>query len=174
MDILKIYPYEMVEDLKVLIEVLDSGLPIDPEKLRAFCQKWLDSFHSSGLTWHWLSPTMHLLMHHSADIVAVFPVPPGLMNEEGSEANVKYFRHFRSHHASKHGSKNLEQCFLRQQHISDPVIQGLLWKKPPAHQKNPLSSKAKDLLAPEESYDFLESKLPTIEEVDEESEMDCN
>ena len=178
-DILKIYPYELVEDLGVLIEILNSGDPIDPEEMRAFCNDWLDRFHDPelGLDWHWLNPTIHLLMHHGPDIVAIFPCAPGLMSEEGSEANVKYFRHFRNHHAYKHPSKNLEQCFLRQHHICDPVIQDLLWKPCPGRQKTPLSPKAAKLVAPLESYDYLEEsadKLPPIEESDEsDSDMDC-
>ena len=176
-EILKIYPYDLVEDLRVLIEVLDSGLPVDPEKFRAFCEKWLDRFHDPalGLDWHWLSPTLHLLMHHGADIISIFPCAPGLMHEEGSEANVKFFRHFRTHHASKHPSKNLEQCFKRQQHLADPVIQDLLWKPLPGKKRTPLSPKAQSLLAPPESYDYLvpNSKLQTIEE-EEESDMECD
>ena len=179
-DILKIYPYELVEDLKALIELLDSGYPIDPEKMRKFCDNWLDRFHDPnlGLDWHWLSPSLHLLMHHGPDIVAAFPVPPGLMSEEGSEANVKYFRHFRNHHASKHPSKNLEQCFKRQHHISDPVIQDLLWKKCPGRQKTPLSSKAQSMVDEDalETYGFLQSneKLPATEEMDDcESADEC-
>ena len=179
-DILKIYPLEIVEGLKVLIELLDSGLPVDPEKMREFCEAWLDAFHSSGLEWHWLSPTLHLLMHHGPDIVALFPCGAGLMSEEGSEANVKYFRHFRTHHACKHPAKNLEQCFLRQHHISDPVIQDLLWKPCPGQQKTPLSPKAATMVAPLDSYDYLEpSKLQSIEEesdgsdTESDSNMDC-
>ena len=178
-DILKIYPHDLVEDLKVLIEVLDCGDPIDPEAFRTFCDSWLDRFHDPelGLDWHWLSPTMHLLMHHGADIVSLFPCAPGLMSEEGSEANVKYFRHFRSHHASKHSSKNLQQCFLRQHHIADPVIQDILAKPQPGGHKKPLSLKAASLIAPLESYDYLEfepSKLSTIEESDEDEDCDLD
>ena len=115
---------------------------------------------------------MHLLLHHGPDIVRIFPCGAGLMSEEPSEAVVKYFRHFRSHHASKHPSKNLEHVFLRQAHLADPVIQNLLWKKLPGQQKTPLSPKAQGLLAPLESYDYLvpNPRLPTIEEEDEPSE----
>ena len=84
-DILKIYPRDKVEDLIALIEALDSGLPVDPEKMRELCNAWLDWFHSSGLEWHWLSPTMHLLLHHGPDIVRIFPCGAGLMSEEPSE-----------------------------------------------------------------------------------------
>ena len=52
---------------------------ISPNKYDLFAQKWLDEFHSSSVKWSWLSPSIHMLFVHGADIFSVMPVTGNLL-----------------------------------------------------------------------------------------------
>ena len=57
-------PEDLLEDLLIMFQVLDSGLIVDVDKFKAFTENWLDRFHASEMEWNWLCPTLHFLLHH--------------------------------------------------------------------------------------------------------------
>ena len=93
------------------------------------------------------------------------------MSEEGSECNVKYFRKTRTQNARQIPSKNLEDCFKRQEHKSDAIIQSLS-SQPVKRCKTALSPDVLALLAPPESYDPLDDPESDLESDSEVSESD--
>ena len=62
-------PVDLVQDLVVIFQALDCGLPLDAMKFKAFTKDWLRRFHRSDVKWNWLSPTMHFLMHHGWEVI---------------------------------------------------------------------------------------------------------
>ena len=171
-EILQIYPRKLVYMLKIMIECLTCGDPIDSQKFREYCDVWLDLFHGdSNINWNWMSQSVHFLMHHVDKVIDLFPCAPGLMSEEGSECNVKYFRKTRTQNARQIPSKNLEDCFKRQEHKSDAIIQSLS-SQPVKRCKTALSPDVLALLAPPESYDPLDEPESESESDSEVSESD--
>ena len=176
-EILQIYPRKIVYLLKVMIECLTSTEPIDSQKFRELCDEWLDLFHGdSNINWNWMSQSVHFLVHHADKVFDLFPCAPGLMSEEGSECNVKHFRKTRTNNARQIPSKNLEDCFKRQTHKSDALIQSL--SSNPVRCKTAPSPDVQALLAPPESYepqkslddsdldsdsDYSESDIPDLD-----------
>ena len=66
--------------IAIAIEAINCRQKIDPQKFDKFAQKWLDEFHSSSISWSWLSPSVHLLFVHGAQILEVMPVPTFLLS----------------------------------------------------------------------------------------------
>ena len=179
MEILQIYPHKLVYDLKVLIQALNCGKPLDSQKFKEFTQNWLQEFHSNPkINWNILTPTMHLLMVHGHRIVELFPVPPGHMSEEGSERNVQTFRRDRAHFARQIPDENLGDCFKRQCQMSYPGTLRLLQSGPKLSKNEPLLPEAENLLAPQETYDLLvlesDDDSESVLESDSESKSDSD
>ena len=75
------------------------------------------------MSWNWLSPSVHVLMHHGAQIIRALPCAPGLFSEEGTEHNNKKVRYNREHHARQSSLEyNLTDVFKRSSRISSPII----------------------------------------------------
>ena len=72
-------PLFIIMGIKTAIEAIDCPKRISPEKYAAFANQWLDDFHESGWEWSWLSPTVHMIFHHGADIFRIMPVPTSLL-----------------------------------------------------------------------------------------------
>ena len=86
------WPEDLVRDLHYLILAVNSTSMVSPEKFEKLANDWLNRFHRSEFKWNVLSPTVHLLLHHGADIIRYFNAPLGLFSEEGPEANNKIIR----------------------------------------------------------------------------------
>ena len=66
--------------ISIAIQAIDCPKKINADKYHTFAQTWLDEFHSSTVKWSWLSPTVHLLFVHGADIIRVMPVSTSLLS----------------------------------------------------------------------------------------------
>ena len=174
-EILKIYPRKLVSDLKVLLEVLNCGRPIDAQLFGEFTSQWLDEFDQNPeIRWNQLTPSVHLLMHHGESIINLFPVPPGKMSEEGSEAVVQTFRYVRAHNARQMPNENLGDTYKRQWLMCNPKILSLFKSPKRPKMKTPLSPEAEALLAPPETYDLLPEESDTEDEDEEVCSNDSN
>ena len=81
-------------------------------------------YRSSIGKWHRPNVYLHLLMHHLWKMLELFPVPLGLLSEQGSEAKNKVFRYDRDHHAQQHDPlANIKDVGLRSHHRADICIQ---------------------------------------------------
>ena len=68
--ILRIYPESLIFKLKILMEALACGRPVDPQRIREFCDTILDQFHEdTNCNWNTLTPTVHFLLHHSDKVI---------------------------------------------------------------------------------------------------------
>ena len=82
-------PVDLVEDMAHLLNTINTPFPIDPQKFDDFAKDWLRRFHASKISWCWLNPSVHVLLQHGKQMIEYFPVPLGLMSEEGTE--VKHY-----------------------------------------------------------------------------------
>ena len=71
--------------------LVTSGLPIDPDKFGEYCLEVADlydaAFNKDGVTWYPMSPTLHKILFHGADIIRLLPpsILMGFLSEEPSE-----------------------------------------------------------------------------------------
>ena len=49
-------------------------------------------FHDSDMSWNWMNPSVHLLVHHGPALIRYFGGVIGPYSEEGPEANNKIIR----------------------------------------------------------------------------------
>ena len=76
----------MIEDFYFLVATLSCGQDVNPDSFDVLAKDWLRRFHSNNdINWNWLSPTMHLVLEHGADIIRALPFNPGMSSEEAIE-----------------------------------------------------------------------------------------
>ena len=68
---------QIIRNLAKVLNAINSKSEIDPDKLEALCQTTLDLIYESKWSWNWLSHSVHVLLHHSPQIVRYLPTPPG-------------------------------------------------------------------------------------------------
>ena len=64
-------PLNLLEGLKTVFEVLDSGKILNAQRFKAHCDKWLDDFHGGEIAWNILSPTLHFIFHHGFEVMEI-------------------------------------------------------------------------------------------------------
>jgi len=95
---------------------------ISPKKYRKFCK---DTFNLYMKTYPWypMSPTVHKILVHGADIINLCIVPVGCLCENASEARNKHYKMDRRSHARKNSRlSNMADAFNRAMDSSDPLI----------------------------------------------------
>ena len=162
-------PLELVEGLAVMLELAKSTIPVCPEKYEFLANSWLDQFHSSAISWNWLSPSIHVLMHHGSQIIRALPCAPGLFSEEGTEHNNKKVRHNREHHARQSSLEyNLTDVFKRSSRISSPVIlKHFNVASSPRHHQAPSPEVLGALQAPDYHLELYDDDLSESESENE-------
>ena len=73
-------PESLINGLKTAFEAIDCKHKISPEKFNNFANNWLEEFHSSSISWNILSPTVHMIFVHGADILRSSPMAPGFLS----------------------------------------------------------------------------------------------
>ena len=85
------FPPDLIRDFYSLILALTSGVDVNPFEFQEQANSWLDRFHGNpDISWNILSPTVHMVLHHGAEILAAFDVPPGLLSEEGKKSLFRF------------------------------------------------------------------------------------
>ena len=80
------FPQDLIEDFYFLIATLSCGQDVNPDSYDVLAKDWLRRFHANpDINWNWLSPTMHLVLEHGADIIRALPFNPGMSSEEAIE-----------------------------------------------------------------------------------------
>ncbi|KAG5681197.1 hypothetical protein PVAND_010654 [Polypedilum vanderplanki] len=114
---------ELVNNISIIVSLLHQLEDIDVEKFEKLCTNTHQKFFGPGGIYHWylLSPTVHKILAHSTQIMAVLPMAPGYFSEESLEAHHKIYKQFRLHFARKESRlANIKDVFLRAMDKSDP------------------------------------------------------
>ncbi len=74
-EILRIYPRTLIFKFKILLEALACGQPVDPQKIRDYCESLLDQFHNDpSCNWNTLTPSVHFLLHHCHKVIGNYSI----------------------------------------------------------------------------------------------------
>lgn len=145
----------LLDDFHIILIVLSSGLPIDPEKFGNFCRDVAYKYVSM-LNWHPMTVTIHKILIHGADIIKNSSVPIGMLSEQASESRNKYWRYDREHHTRKSDrKKTMYDLFHRALVSSDPIIS--------AHRMSQRQKNLKRRSLPAAALALL--KVPTLENI---------
>ena len=119
-------PEKLISNLNIIYGVLASGFEVDVPKFRKLCEETEQIYFDEnvGVGWYNITPTLHRIFKHSAEVIQACPLPIGLTTEEGSESNNKNIRRFRFQHSrSTSWFHSIKDVYDRIMDISDPKIQ---------------------------------------------------
>ena len=139
----------LLDGLFVILTVLSSNLPIDPEKFALFCKE-LAYKYVAQYGWHPMTVTLHKILVHGSKIIEKSNLPIGMLSEQAAESRNKFWRFDREHHTRKKSREaTMSDLFHRALVSSDPVISdyNLVERKNKA-KKIPLPPAALSLLKP--------------------------
>lgn len=118
-----------------LLDAISSTFEINVDAFRACCYETAERFITL-YPWKKMTPTVHKLLIHSADVVARAPLPIGWFTEESQEARNKEITQFREHCTRKPSRLHCNEDMLHMMfQTSDPLI-GSLRNRP--SQSEPL------------------------------------
>ena len=112
------------QNLSAILRVFNSSHKIDTTQLSILCN---DTYEFIVVNFHWanITPSLHKLLAHSAELIEKYNNGFGLKNfsEEGLEALNKYVRKFREHLARKFSFEmNIKDILVRLTTQSDPIL----------------------------------------------------
>lgn len=112
----------IVERFKKILYVISSKKFIRTKEFHAFCSETYRELLQK-YPWVHVSPSVHKILAHSAQVAESLPLPLGMFGEEGSESRNKMYRNDREHH-SRQTSRlaSLTDVFNRAMDSSDPYI----------------------------------------------------
>jgi hypothetical protein len=164
---------KLVENFKIILYLIASKKEIRIQELRTLCS---DTYRLLLTKYPWVlvSPTVHKILAHSADIVESLPLPLGMFGEEGGESRNKIYRKDREHHSRQFSRlASLTDVFNRAMDSSDPYLNHIA---PPSKFKNSEDEDAsnslkKYLYEKEDIQDFYQEYQSCDEEEIEEEEL---
>lgn len=74
--------------------MISSGHEIDHQKFDDYAQD-LTKLYVELYGWHPMSPTVHKILMHGAQVISEMILPIGKLSEEAAEARNKHFRKYR-------------------------------------------------------------------------------
>lgn len=138
---------ELIRRIYMILQTISSGFQISIEKFQQYCldtaQLYVDLY-----PWMPMTPTLHKLLIHSAEIVNHALLPIGMLSEEAQEARNKDFKSYRENFASKTSrTDNLTDIVNRLFISSDPIIS--LNRRLPNYEKKNFDSDVLNMLEQE-------------------------
>jgi hypothetical protein len=126
---------EFIKRLYHILCVINSYEKINVVEFRKYCEETHTVF-TSKYDWFFLSPTVHKILQHGADIIASFLYPIGKFSEEALESCNKLNKMARLNHARKTSrTDTLRDQFNYLLVSSDPMISSILIKTKPNTKK---------------------------------------
>ena len=122
----------LIRRFHVVLQTLSSGHIIDYDIYRSYAVETARLL-THKYSWYNMTPTVHKVLLHGAEIIENAPLPIGHLSEEASEATNKYIRMFCLFFTRKNSRENtMTDIFQRLLANSDPFIASLRYsfKKP--------------------------------------------
>lgn len=85
---------DLIKRFQIILEVISSGYNIDTAKFDDFAHTTA-KLYVELYGWHPMSPTVHKILMHGAQVISSHIVPIGQLSEEAAEARNKHFRKYR-------------------------------------------------------------------------------
>ncbi|XP_050504471.1 uncharacterized protein LOC126883234 [Diabrotica virgifera virgifera] len=113
---------DLIKRFQIILEVISSGYDIDPSKFDYFAHTTA-KLYVELYGWHPMSPTVHKILTHGAQVISSHIVPIGQLSEEAAEARNKHFRKYRVDFARKFSRVDCNRDVLNRLLLtSDPFI----------------------------------------------------
>ena len=97
-------------------------MPIDLDKFEEFGRETMSEYLR---LYGWYCPcvSMHKVLIHGAEIMRRTNLPSGMLTEDGSEANNKVLKYFRTHRTNQSSrAETMRSLINRCMDISDPIM----------------------------------------------------
>ena len=164
---------DIIRRFHIILQTLSSGHIIDHTKYKEYAVETAQLLKQK-YSWFQISPTVHKVLLHGAEIIEDAAAPIGLLSEEAAEATNKYVRQFRLSFTRKcDREKSMNDLLCRLLANSDPFIANLRHSyKKPLRSLNP---EARQMLKPpeinEKENELNESETFEIEQVERECDL---
>lgn len=135
---------ELIKRFKVILEVISSVKSTDPLKFNAYAEETA-KMYIQLYGWHPMTPTVHKVLMHGAQVISHAILPIGQLSEEAAEARNKHFRQYRLNFGRKFSRVDCNRDVLNRLLLSsDPYISSC---RPRQHNKTkPFSQEALNLM----------------------------
>ena len=135
---------DLIKRFGVILEVVSSGFAINAEKFSTYA-------HTTAMLyvelygWHPMSPTVHKILIHGAQVIRHAILPIGQLTEEAAEARNKNFRQYRIDFSRKFSREDCNRDIMNRLLLSsDPYLSSI---RPKTQKKKKIFSKeALDLM----------------------------
>lgn len=130
--------------MRVILEVISSGNSVEAEKFDVYAYETA-KMYVNLYKWHPMSPTIHKILMHGAQIISDAILPIGQLSEEAAEARNKNFRQYRLNYSRKFSRVECNMDILNRLLLnSDPYLSSI---RPKLNKKRqPFSKEALDLM----------------------------
>lgn len=148
---------DLVSDLKVVLVCISSRYSVNPLPFKRFCRT-ISERYIELYDWYPMSPTLHKVrlgnmsktginsllifwligkvLEHSWEVARNFPVPTGILSEEGLEAKHKTHKKIRRDHCRKTSRIDaMYDLFFRSMDLSDPVLAQIAIERAAKYQR---------------------------------------
>lgn len=151
---------KLIINLQTILISLASQLPLDIVKFERLCNETAELYVEKYF-WAPMTPTLHKILIHGADIVRNMPLPVGQMSEEAAEARNKILREYRLRHSRRSSRlNNLTDVFHRLLDSSDPVVSSVYLEDRLRKRKHKVFPKrVQDLILTLDSSDVEDSSV---------------
>lgn len=159
----------LIKRFNTILEVLSSGFNIDHEKFDSFAQTTA-KMYVELYRWHPMSPTVHKILMHGAEVIEQAILPIGQLSEEASEARNKHLRKYRIDFARKFSRIDCNRDVLNRLLLtSDPLISCSRNKR--AKKSKSFSKEAMEILISSAQYDSSDEENEDVNENNDSDSM---
>lgn len=133
---------------KIILEALSSGHKINVATFEKYSRE-TEERYVQLYQWHPMSPTIHKILRHGAEVISSALLPIGQLSEEAAEARNKHFRDYRLNYSRKFSREACNKDVINRLLLtSDPLITGM--RKSPKKKTRPFHTETLNLLLPAE------------------------
>ncbi|CAH2094474.1 unnamed protein product [Euphydryas editha] len=135
---------DQIKRFQVILEVISSGHNIDADKFDSYTQDTA-KLYVQLYGWYPMSPTIHKVLIHGAQVITHALLPIGQLTEEAAEARNKNFRQYRLNFARKFSRTDCNRDIMNRLLLSsDPYLSSIRPK--PVKKKTTFSTDALHLM----------------------------
>ncbi|XP_036342685.1 uncharacterized protein LOC118751966 [Rhagoletis pomonella] len=138
---------DLLHSFHMILIAISCEYEISALKSKQYSEKTY-SLYMEKYPWYPMSPTLHKILIHGAQIIAASVVPLGCLGESASESRNKYYKSDRRSHARQNSrTNNMADVFQRAMGSSDPFLSSIsLNKRQQQNQKKKIPKEVIELL----------------------------
>lgn len=134
----------LIYRLKVILDTLCCGYKINADKFHEYCNETAE-LYVSLYNFYPMSPTLHKVLCHGAEVIKEAILPIGQLSEEAAEARNKHIRLYRLNYTRKFSRVTCNMDVLNRLLLtSDPLITGM--RRQTSKKRKPLYTDVINLL----------------------------